>query len=482
VRTIATAALLAAVAVPGIVPDLVSDLDVIFGASILDRAVVGVCVESLRDGRVVYARQSGTHVVPASNLKLVTMAVAAERLGWDFRFETRLETAAAITDGRLAGDLVVVGTGDPGISAPDGRPSSVFVAWAAALWDAGVRRIDGRIIGDDNAFDDEGLGAGWAWDYLGAGYATPTGALVYNENVTVVRAQPGAAAGDPVSVTLAPAGHGLELVNQLRTGAAGSAVSIDLVRPPGDARLTIAGSVPAGGTAVVRTAAVDNPTTYFVEALRQALLERGIVVRDGAWDIDAVPAGSLATGARRVLVRRESAPLADLAGYFLKASQNLYGETMLKAIGRGTAPTGAAGSAERGRAAIRESLAAWGIPADAVVMYDGSGLSRYNYVTADAIVAILKRVWANEATRGPFLAALPVGGHDGTLSLRMRKSPIAGRVQAKTGSIANVRALSGFLEAASGERFVFSMIANHYTAPNAEIDAVMERALERIAR
>jgi D-alanyl-D-alanine carboxypeptidase/D-alanyl-D-alanine-endopeptidase (penicillin-binding protein 4) len=286
--------------------------------------------------------------------------------------------------------------------------------------------------------------------------------------------------GDPVGVTLAPSGHGLDVVNRLRTGEAGSAVSIDLLRLPGDSRLTMVGSLPAGGPAVARTAAVDNPTTFFVEALRLTLLERGITVGGGAWDIDALPVSSLPAGARRVLARRQSQPLGTIGGYFLKVSQNLYGETILKSIGRagGQAP----GSAERGRAAVRETLAAWQVPADAVVMYDGSGLSRYNYVTADAIVATLKHVWHDEALRGPFLAALPVSGRDGTLSARMKNNRLTGRVQAKTGTIANVRSLSGFLEAASGERFVFSMIANHFTAPSSEIDAVVERALERVAR
>ena len=143
--------------------------------------------------------------------------------------------------------------------------------------------------------------------------------------------------------------------------------------------------------------------------------------------------------------------------------------------------TGRPGSAASGRQVVREVLGTWGVPADAFVMNDGSGLSRYDYVTADAIVAILKHVWNDPRLRGPFLAALPVGAHDGTLESRMRGTILDGSVQAKTGTISNMRSLSGYLETQSGERIVFSIIANHFTAPNADIDAVVEKALIRVA-
>jgi D-alanyl-D-alanine carboxypeptidase/D-alanyl-D-alanine-endopeptidase (penicillin-binding protein 4) len=129
---------------------------------------------------------------------------------------------------------------------------------------------------------------------------------------------------------------------------------------------------------------------------------------------------------------------------------------------------------------VARTLAEWGVASDAVVMFDGSGLSRYNYVTAEALTTLLERVWRDERLRGPFVAALPVGGHDGTLDERMKNSVLNRRVQAKTGTISNVRALSGYLETTSGEKLVFSMVANHFTASSAEVDAVMERALERL--
>jgi D-alanyl-D-alanine carboxypeptidase/D-alanyl-D-alanine-endopeptidase (penicillin-binding protein 4) len=183
-------------------------------------------------------------------------------------------------------------------------------------------------------------------------------------------------------------------------------------------------------------------------------------------------------GGRQIIATRKSLPLSSLGAYFLKESQNFYGETILKTLGK---RFGRDGSTVAGRRVVSETLTAWGIPADSYVMYDGSGLSRYNYVSADAIVSILKHVWNDERLRGPFLAALPVGAQDGTLELRMRNTVLAGRVQAKTGTISNVRSLSGFLITESGERLVFSMIANHFTATSAQVDAVVEKALAYLA-
>lgn len=456
---------------------LSADLNRIFDAPALSRALVAVRIQSLRDARVVFERNAGSRVIPGSVMKLVTAAVAAERLGWDRRFETRLEAVGRVENGALRGDLVVVGNGDPSIGAGGGPGAALFDEWADALRAAGITRVEGRIIGDDNAFDDEPLGAGWAWDYLSAGYAAPSGALSYNENVVVLRVRPGAAPGGAASVEAAPLGHGLTFDVGVTTATAGSPTSLTVGRAPGSATVTVRGQVAAGSAPLVRTTTVDNPTTFFVEGLRTTLASRGISVSHGAWDIDdaaPLPAGE----ARRLIARRESAPLSSLVGYTLKASQNYYGEMLLKALGRGDATR--PGSSERGREAVRQTLAAWKIPGDALVMYDGSGLSRYNYLSAELLVAVLERVWRDERLRGPFLAALPVGGHDGTLEARMRTPALDRRVQAKTGTINNVRSLAGYVEAASGEKFAFAMIANHYTAPNAEIDAVMEAALERV--
>lgn len=461
---------------PGAVT-LQADLDRIFSAPPLARALMSAHIVSLVDGRVLYGRDADKRVVPASNMKLVTVAVAADRLGWDFTFRTRLETTGTIDQGTLNGDLVVTGDGDPTIGAQGGDVAPLFLDWADAAAKAGIRRVAGRLVGDDNALDDLGLGAGWAWDYLEAGYAAPSGALTYNENIIGIEVRPGTSVGATPHLIVGPAGHGLEIVSEVSTGAPELPADLSLVRAPGSNRLTVRGSVPASGAPVIRTAAVPNPTRYFVEALRLALAARGINVLGGAWDLDDLVTPPAST--RRLLAERESAPLSSVAAHTLKVSQNLYGDTLLKALGRTPAQPG---SAAAGRQIVARTLAGWGIAPESIVMLDGSGLSRYNYVTADALTALLVHVWRDARLRGPFVAALPVGAHDGTLESRMKNGLLARRVQAKTGTISNVRALSGYVERLDGEKLAFSMIANHFTATSAEIDAIVEQALERVVR
>jgi D-alanyl-D-alanine carboxypeptidase/D-alanyl-D-alanine-endopeptidase (penicillin-binding protein 4) len=459
---------------------LIRDLDQIFDDPALLRAVIAVRVDTLdRTPLTLYGRNTAKLVMPASNMKLLTLATAAERLGWDFRYTTRLEIAGTIDGGVLRGDVIVIGSGDPTMEAANGQPAPVLGEFVDALRKAGIQRLDGRVIGDDNAFDEEGLGPGWAWDYLSAGYAAPSGALSYNLNQIAVRIAPGSAAGEPAIIDASPAGHGLTLVSSITTGdnASSTSTSIDVYRLPGSPRLALSGTIRAGAAPVTRLVSIDNPTRFFADALRLSLESSGISVRDGAWDLDDLGERPPAAN-RRSLAAHQSVPLSEIAALLMKVSLNFDTENLLKTVGLVVRQQG---TLDAGRTVARETLAPWGIPPDAYVMYDGSGLSRYNYVSADAIVTLLTHVWQTDRLRGPFIASLPIAGKDGTLASRMRGTALEGKVEAKTGTISNVRSLSGFLETKSGDHIVFSMIANNFTTSSGQIDAIVERALARLA-
>lgn len=443
------------------------------------RGTWGVDVRSLATGETLYQLNAQKLMMPASNMKIVTMAVAAETLGWDYRFTTTLETAAPIADGVLQGDLFIRGGGDPTINSREQRSEAVFTEWANALRDAGIREIRGRIIGDDQAFDDEGVGPGWSWDYLEAGYAAPSGALQFNENVAVVTAAP-TAAGDPAVVQLSP-GTGYTLVSRAVTGPAGSEESIEYRRRIDSPVLEISGSIPAGGKPVRRTVAVLNPTLFFAQSVKDALIARGITVTGAAVDLDDVAAEVVASGAgnaRRALVTTQSPPLGDIGAVLMKVSQNLYAETFLKAVG---AARNGLGTTPGGLRTARQTLTSWGIPSDAYVMADGSGLSRYNYLAPSTITAILERMHRGEQHKDRYQATLPIAGKDGTISARMRRTRAEGNAIAKTGSIANVRSLSGFVKTRDGETLVFSMLANDFVIPAATVQWITDLAVEILA-
>ncbi len=455
------------------------DLAAIFHPPAFANAVFGVEVRSLRSGEVLFAQNAGTLLMPASNMKVITAAVGAERLGWAHTFETRLVSAASVdAAGVLQGDLVIVGAGDPSLGGRPGDTAAVFDAWTAQLRARGVTRIAGRIIGDDNVMDDNGLGRGWAWDDLGSGYATPSGAASFAENVVTLTFVPGAEPGAPVAVTARPAGHGLTIVNGVTTAPAGAETTIDAGRLPGSSMLTLRGRVAIGRTDVTRVVSVDNPTAFTAGVVKAAFVERGLIVDGEAVDIDDLQPPPVTSGAA-TLASWTSPPMAEILKVLLKVSQNFYAEAVLAAAGA----TGADGARtiEAGRAVVRETLAAWGVPDTQYIQADGSGLSRYNYLAPAALVRVLTRMYEDPRHRGPFAEALPVAGVDGTLEARMARTPAQGNARAKTGSIANARALSGYVTSADGEPIVFSMIANNFSVPAAEANAVIDRAVARLA-
>jgi len=455
-----------------------AELAQVFDAPIMARGTWAVDVRSLDTGETMFELNPGKLTMPASNMKIVTAAAAAEILGWDHRFTTTLETPAPVEDGVLRGDLFIRGTGDPTISSRDGRVNAVLFDWVVALRRAGINQIAGRIVGDDQAFDDEGLGDGWSWDYLQYGYAAPVGALQFEENVARMTIAPGAAAGEPAILTL-PAGTGYTLLNRATTGDAGSETRIDYRRHLTGPTLEVTGSIPAGASTLTRTVAVANPTIYFAQSVKDALVAAGIPVHGEAVDYDDVAMELTGTnGPRRVLASTQSPPLREMATVLMKVSQNLYAETLLKAIG---AAGGGIGTTAGGRAAIREALTAWGIPSDAYVLYDGSGLSRYNYLSAGMVTALLERMYRDPRHQRNFLLTLPIAGRDGTISTRMRRTLAESNAVAKTGSIANVRSLSGYVRTRDGEMLVFSILANDFPIPAATVTWIADLAVEILA-
>ena len=438
----------------------------------LEHSYWAVLVKSLKTGETLYSMNARKLMMPASNLKIVTLAAAAERLGWDFRYETRIYAAGPIDAGMLLGDLVVVGSGDPSVTEKDA--DALFADWAGRLRSAGIRAITGRVIGDDDAFEDRGLGFGWSWDDVPDDYAAGVSALQFNENAVRVTIAPGPGPGDTAGVSVSPPAGGLAIVSGVTTSAPGTSTSIATARLPGSMRLELRGSIPAGAPPATLTVSVENPTLFFAGALRDALIANGIDVRGPAVDIDDVH--DAAPHQPAPLVSYRSPPLSTLAVRLMKVSQNLYAETFLKTLCAETPRT-----AECGRKEAATVLQSWGIGADALIQRDGSGLSRYDYVTADALAAILAHVDRDERLRGPFESALPIAGRDGTLANRMKGTPAEGNARAKTGSMSNVRGLSGYVTTADGEPLVFSILANNFETPAATINDAADKIVVALA-
>jgi serine-type D-Ala-D-Ala carboxypeptidase/endopeptidase (penicillin-binding protein 4) len=466
----------AAPAPPALVA-LQHDIDAVLANPALAHSYWGVLVKSLKTDQTLYALNAGRLMMPASNMKIVTLAAAAEKLGWEFRYETTVAAAGAIENGTLHGDLVVTGSGDPSLVTADGMADRVFADWAGQLKQRGIRAITGRVIGDDNSVEEPALGMGWMWDDAPTEDSTSVGALQFNENALRVTVSPGPAPGDSAGVSLSVGTSGLTIVNGVTTGAAGTATSIGIDRLPGSSRLALRGAIAAGASPSVLAVSVDNPTQFFVNALRAALIGNGIDVRGPAVDIDEVgdPPASRGTP----IVSYRSPPLSTLAVRLMKISQNLYAESFLKSLAAapGVVPTAAAGWS-----AAQLIFQRWGVPPGSLIQRDGSGLTRYDFVTPEALVAILAHVDRDARLQEPFEASLPIAGRDGTLANRMKGTAAEGNVRAKTGSMTAVRGTSGYLTSADGEPLVFAILANNYDVPASTITGSEDAILVRLAQ
>jgi D-alanyl-D-alanine carboxypeptidase/D-alanyl-D-alanine-endopeptidase (penicillin-binding protein 4) len=435
-----------------------------------------VLVKTESSDVALYSLNANTLVMPGSTMKVVTLAAASELLGWDHQFETRIISTAPIEDGVLRGDLVVVGGGDPSISERSETPG-VLKALARQLRDGGLTQIEGGIIGDDDLFDDRGLGSGWTLDNLPYGYAAPVSALEYNEGSVDLVIVAGAVEGDPVGIHVRPEGSGLTVDNRLTTVRESRTGRLTLHRLPGSMRVIVEGEIPAKAAPFARTASVDNPTAFFVSAFRAALIAEGVHVSGDAADIDDFLAKPDMSAAR-TLATHTSLPLRQLAVSMMKVSQNQYAEILLRHVGA----QGAVGaSATMGAQRVRVLLKTWDIADDSYVIADGSGLSRYNYVSSDMLVRLLTHVREDPQHAGVYAATLPVAGRDGPLSRRLSGTVAEGRVRAKTGTVDNVRAIAGYVHALNGETLMFSIIANNFTASTSVIDDAADRALIRLA-
>lgn len=434
----------------------------------------GILVVDPARGDTLYSHNAGKLFIPASNQKILTGAVALHQLGPDWRFATTVSRAGELRDGALHGDLVIEGTGDPSVSdAMAGDAMAPLRAIADSLASRGIRRVTGTLLRGGDTFPDATLGAGWAWDDLDFPYSAGVDELYLNEGFSRVIVRGGTTAGEPARVSTAPARTFPRVTSVATTiagatprrGAGGPRVRHD----SGDvASVIVEGSVGAGDSVVLTIAHRDQNAAYLL-ALREALLDRGITVAGAA---------AAAPEATVPLFTLHSPPLRQVLSAFEKPSQNQIGEILLKTLGR---VRSGVGTTDSGVVVVRRQLQAWGVAPDGAVVRDGSGLSRHNVVTPEAIVRVLDAMRGDSAF-DVFHASLPIAGVDGTIANRMRDTPAQRNVHAKTGTLDMVRSLSGYVTTADGRRLLFAMLANNWTVPVREIERVQDDVAVRLAR
>ena len=430
-------------------------------------ALWGIKIVSLDSGKTVFEDHAGRLMSPASNSKLYSAALALDRLGPDYRIVTPiLATAKPDAAGTVRGDLVIGGRGDPSWNAHYAGTNfrALFSPFIAGLTNAGVRHVTGDLIGDTTFFRSPPTGGSWTVDDLENSEGAEISALTLNDNCTQIRVAPGTQVGASCALEIVDPFTNLQLDNRTITATNGAAQQIIARRFRGENVVHVFGALPAGGEPELVAMPVLRPADWFIAALKDALGQNGIRV-DGVGRSVAWPAP--APQAAEKIGEIHSPPLRAMLRDFLKPSQNLETDLIFEHTGEGLRDSNSPPwetSEDCALAALNTFLTTNGLPAGDVQFDEGSGLSRNNLTTANAIVALLQFM-AKHRAADDYLAALPIAGVDGTLHRRMKDTPAENNVRAKTGTLRWVNALSGVVTTAAGEPLVFSLMLNRFDEP-----------------
>ena len=486
----------------------------------VSRAHWGIMVTSL-DGALIYGLNQAQLFQPASNTKLFTTAAALALLDPDVHFVTKVIAEGTLTrKGELHGDLVLQGGGDANFASqlfpyvpPSKRPAQSSAAPTAPLAAIdeladqvvakGLKSVDGDVIGDDTYFALDPYPQDWAQDDLLWGYGAPISALTIHDNQIDVTVTPTAQDSLTAGIRFNPDLPYYTGPWSVRTWDVGDGNSVLFERAPGSKDLSITGRVATKAGPEREELAIDNPAEYAAIALKTALIARGVQVKGGVrtrhWDpknsAPFLPAtrqpvpffnrivgqhmetecvaqpvlSATPTPQATTLATHTSPPVAQDIVLTNKLSQNLHAEILLRNI---AAAHDCEHTLRRGLQWEHEFLLYAGIDPNDFVFYDGSGLSNHDLVTPRATAKLLQF-----ATTQPWFAdwkaSLPVAGEDGTLESRFPNPPLKDHLFAKTGTLGEARALSGYLDAASGRTVIFSiMVSNHLPGTTADRDAM----------
>ena len=435
-----------------------------FGTPVWRGATWGVMVTSLDTGDTLFAIEPDEPLAPASNLKLLTTAAALRILGTDYRFRTYLLTEGEVVDGVLHGDLVLYGTGDPGISDRFYRnKDDVFQLLIDQLAELGIHTVDGDLVGDASFLSGPLRPEGWHPNDLNDGFAGAISALSFNENVVSFRVVPGAAGTTPTVHTI-PEHAGLDIANHARTVTSDARPRLAIVRDHPLDSVRVEGRLLAGAKDVWREMTVPVPAHFAASVFRATLEERGVTLLGDVRTVDEpsrsvvgrLSAPALGRRGSRILARHVSDPLSVYVAVVNKESNNLFAELIFRTLGR---VTSGVGSPEASAAAVRTALGEVGVDMSNVVQLDGSGLSAGSRVSASTFVEVIERMAASP-TWPEYWGSLPQAGTRRELG-RMYNTPAAGNLRAKTGTIEGVSALTGMVRSSSGERLAFSLLVNN---------------------
>lgn len=444
---------------------------------------IGVHIQSLSSNKVIFEKNAGRHFVPASTIKLVTLASALYYLGPSYRFYTYVLTDGPVSSDGTIQNLYIQGSGDPSLMDYD------LLRLAQELSQRGIKKITGDIYVDDKIFDDMLWARGDMWDDRGKGYAAPVCGLNLNYNRIQIKTMPSFQNGGNARPIIQPRTSFVDVVSQARTIDGGRTLSLSVERGKAQSevwptatndglkrgdKIIIDGTISKNSDPFYSMLAVNDPGMMAATVFKEELEHLGIKVH-GTVGRKVIPAQSI------TLAKHESRSLAEALIDFTKISNNVANDALVKAIAAQAGIKPATFSS--GLKLINEFLAKEvGIDANKVITADGAGLSRYSLITPEQMVKLLNYA-ANHFHMGPeFIASLPIGGEDGNLRSRMTMNKLRGQVRAKSGTMSGLSNIAGYLIDEDGERYVFAIMINGFVGSAAPYISLQENILAAMLR
>ena len=431
------------------------------------RGQIGLRVVSLTTGKVLFQQNGEKYFMPASNMKNFTVATALEKLTPDFKFVTSVYSSSTPDTNGVVKGLRIFGRGDVSISDAfyEGDKFRGLDRLADAIIAVGVKRIEGDIIGDETYFTGNPVNGSWEWDDLQFYYGAEVSALPLNDNAQSLSVTPGPV-GYPCGVRFTPFNPLVRITNLCTTTSAGTPRTLRIEKKVDRNIVEITGNLPAGNAGFTGFVSVSRPAELFVTLLKQRLEAKGVTVTGQTRAVNSKTAVPLEMSTE--IAKLESPPLSVIAARTMKPSQNMYTETLLWTLGEDrrtklaltSGKVSTADSAELGIEAVESFMKEIGVADDGIIQHDGSGLSRHNLITPEAVVQLYSYMAKQSRFSQAWRDSLTIGGVDGTLRNRFSGTKASGNVRGKTGTIDQVSALSGYVTTVGGEQLVFSMIVN----------------------
>ncbi|MBE9183956.1 D-alanyl-D-alanine carboxypeptidase/D-alanyl-D-alanine-endopeptidase [Microcoleus sp. LEGE 07076] len=430
--------------------ELGAKIDAIANRPEFSRSRWGILIQPLSSTATLYSRDAAKYFIPASNVKLLTTAAALQKLGADFRIKTSVYSGEN-------GNLYIVGRGDPSIT------ETGLKSLAQQLKRRGISQVN-ELIGDDSYFQGNAVNPNWEWEDAQAGYGAPINSLIFDRNSIELLLSP-QDLGQPLKVTFAEPQltNQWQILNNSETVRQNEPEFVDVGREFDRQTIRVSGQLRVGAESESAYVAVVNPASNFLQHFQQALANAGIKV-------DRAVVASNSRSFSQELAAVESPPMAELVKETNQESDNVYAEVLLRLLGKITEsiPLQPTDSSEIGLKELKTALTELGVNPNSYILADGSGLSRHNLISPEALVQTL-RLMANSPAASIYRASLPIAGENGTLKNRFNSTASRVILQAKTGTLSGVSALSGYIEVPNYEPLVFSIIVNQSDLPASKL-------------